>query len=107
MVKIVPCVVSALFAGKGYQFDGSYGDCASRHLINRSFCHEKIFIYNDGSFEITGKTTFAMSGKATFVNLQSASLQDVTMTGSSKLINEEGTVKANSLDTRSSYIYNH
>ena len=64
------------------------------------------YIYNDGSFEITGKTTFAMSGKATFVNLQSASLQDVTMTGSSKLINEEGTVKANSLDTRSSYIYN-
>lgn len=26
------------------------------------------YIYNDGSFEITGKTTFAMSGKATFVN---------------------------------------
>lgn len=64
------------------------------------------YIYNDGSFEITGKTTFAMSGKATFVNLQSASLQDVTMTGGSELINEEGTVKANSLDTRSSYIYN-
>ena len=45
------------------------------------------YIYNDGSFEITGKTTFAMSGKATFVNLQSASLQDVTMTGGSELIN--------------------
>lgn len=43
------------------------------------------YIYNDGSFEITGKTTFAMSGKATFVNLQSASLQDVTMTGGSEL----------------------
>ena len=70
----------------------------------RGYLTLRVDIYNDGSFEITGKTTFAMSGKATFVNLQSASLQDVTMTGGSELINEEGTVKANSLDTRSSYI---
>lgn len=65
----------------------------------------RVDIYNDGSFEIT-EDNIRHVRKATFVNLQSASLQDVTMTGGSELINEEGTVKANSLDTRSSYIYN-